>query len=139
MTTDEVERWPLSTGIDPSPAMIDVARRRSRRVSGARFAVGDAAHLPLADDSASIVWAVATYHHWPDPYAGLVEIRRVLRPGGRVLIGERRLRRPGGHGLSEDDAGSTAALLRELGFRDVAVRPHRLRLVAMLVVGGTAA
>lgn len=127
-----------ATGVDPSTAMVQVARRRSRNLDGVRFEVGDAANLPLADDSVTIAWAIATYHHWPDRRAGLTEIHRVLAPGGRLLIGERRLRRGRGHGLSADQVEETAALLRELQYRDVTVEPHRLRLVTMLVIAGTA-
>lgn len=123
-----------ATGIDPSAAMIRRARRRSRRAPAAHFAEGDAADLPFADDAVSIAWAIATYHHWPDHRAGLVEVRRVLRPGGRLLIGERRLRRAGGHGLAPGEADDTAALLEDLGYGQVAVRSHRLLLATMLVV-----
>lgn len=127
-----------ATGIDPSEAMVELARRRSRNLRGVRFEVGDAAELPLDDDSVTIAWAIATYHHWPDQQAGLAEIRRVLAPGGRLLIGERRLRRAGGHGLSADDADATAAVLRDLQYRDVTVQSRRLRLATMLVIVATA-
>ncbi|HSJ45354.1 MAG TPA: class I SAM-dependent methyltransferase [Euzebyales bacterium] len=127
-----------ATGVDPSPAMVDIARRRSRGRPGVSFVVGDAADLPLPDDSASIAWTIASFHHWPDRRAGLVEIRRVLRPGGCLLIGERRLRRAGGHGLTPADADSVVDLLRSLGYEDVSIASHRALLSTMQVVSATA-
>lgn len=124
-------------GVDPSPAMVRTARRRSGGVANVRFVGGDAAHLPLAAESATIAWAIATFHHWPDRRAGLEELRRVLRPGGRLLLGERRLRRAGGHGLTRSDAEDTAGLLRQLGYRAVTIEPRRLLVATMLVIGGT--
>lgn len=125
-------------GVDPSPAMVRTARRRSGAAANVRFVEGDAAHVPLADHSVTIAWAIATFHHWPDRRAGLEELRRVLRPGGRLLLGERRLRRAGGHGLTPPAADDTAGLLRQLGYGDVSVEPRRLLLVTMLIIGGTA-
>lgn len=126
-----------ATGIDPSPAMVDIARRRSRGLAGVRFAVGDAADLPLPDDSTSIVWTIASFHHWPDPRAGLVEIARVLRPDGRLLVGERRLRRAGGHGMADADADDLVDLLRSLAYREVTMTSHRAVLSTLLVVSAT--
>ena len=37
----------------------------------------------VPDDSASVVWSIATVHHWRDLDAGLRELRRILRAGGR--------------------------------------------------------
>ena len=125
-------------GVDPSPAMVRTARRRSDGVANVRFVDGDAAHLPLDDDSVTIAWAIATFHHWPDRRAGLEELRRVLRPGGRLLLGERRRRRAGGHGLTRSDAEDTTGLLRQIGYRPVTTEERRLLLGTMLVIGGTA-
>jgi len=44
-----------------------------------------------------VAWALSSVHHWEDRAAGLREIRRVLEPGGRMLLAERRAR-PGAHG-----------------------------------------
>lgn len=126
-----------ATGVDPSPAMVEIARRRSSRTPGAWFVVGDAADVPLPDDSMSIVWSIASFHHWPDGSAGLLEVRRVLRPGGRLLIGERRKRRAGGHGLTPTEADGVADLLRSLGYHDVDVGLHRRRLTKLVVVSAT--
>lgn len=131
------ERGATAVGVDPSPAMVAQARRRSAGQRGVRFEVGDAAGLPLDDDSVTVALAIATYHHWPDGRAGLAEVRRVLAPGGRLLLGEKRLRREGGHGLTDTGAAAVADLLRTLGYQDVTVQPHRLgRFATMHVISG---
>ena len=47
---------------------------------------GTAENLPVPEHSATVVWSVATVHHWADVTAGLAEVRRVLSPGGRFLV-----------------------------------------------------
>jgi SAM-dependent methyltransferase len=48
--------------------------------------VGDVAALAFPDQSFDLVVSTLSMHHWADPTAGLAEIGRVLRPGGRALI-----------------------------------------------------
>lgn len=47
---------------------------------------GTAEELPLADESAAAAWLSTTIHQWPDLAAGARELRRVIEPGGPVLI-----------------------------------------------------
>jgi ubiquinone/menaquinone biosynthesis C-methylase UbiE len=47
---------------------------------------GDAANIPLADGSVDAAWLSTVIHHLPDLTAAARELRRVLRPGGPVLI-----------------------------------------------------
>ncbi|WP_436533748.1 class I SAM-dependent methyltransferase [Actinoplanes sp. HUAS TT8] len=65
--------------VEPSAAM------RERAVAGPVLA-GDAADIPLADGSVDGVWLSTVIHHVPDLGAAAREIRRVLKPGGAVLI-----------------------------------------------------
>ena len=48
--------------------------------------VGDVAALAFPDRSFDLVVSTLSMHHWADPTAGLAEIGRVLRPGGRALV-----------------------------------------------------
>jgi SAM-dependent methyltransferase len=86
------------TGVDLDPAMVERARASAARRgdTGQRrptFLVGDAASLAFPDNSFDLVVSTLSLHHWADPAAGLAEIARVLRPGGRGLIWDLR---PGG-------------------------------------------
>lgn len=74
------------TGIDASPAMLEVARRRLGR--GASLTVGDAAHMPYPDRAFDLVLAATVLHEMPPVVrtAALAEMKRVLRPGGRILL-----------------------------------------------------
>jgi SAM-dependent methyltransferase len=73
-------------GIDLSPGMIAVARRD---YPGLRFEVGTMTDLDLADDSVAGIVAFWSVIHVPDhAVPGVFEqFRRVLRPGGVVLVG----------------------------------------------------
>jgi SAM-dependent methyltransferase len=78
-------------GLDLDPAMIGRARANAHRAGndqGRRpsFLVGDVAALAFRDQSFDLVVSTLSMHHWADPAAGLAEIGRVLRPGGRALI-----------------------------------------------------
>jgi SAM-dependent methyltransferase len=56
--------------------------------AGGRVAVvaGTAEHLPLASGAMDVAWLSAVVHHLVDLDAAAAEVRRVLRPGGRVLV-----------------------------------------------------
>src|SRR5690606_23294117 len=83
------------------------------------------------DGSASVVWALATVHHWHDIDRAVDEVARVLRPGGRFLAVER-LADPhasghAGHGWAPHQADAFAAACEAHGFVDVSVSRHDLR------------
>jgi SAM-dependent methyltransferase len=136
---EAAERGATVVGVDPSSQMRRLARRRTRRLGAAATVLdGTAERLPVEDGSTTVVLAVASFHHWSDPDAGLRELRRILEPGGRVVIAER-LARPRGwfrhHALSWDQAERLAADLRRAGFTDVTASRHaagRYQLVAVI-------
>ena len=79
------------TGLDLDPAMVGRALANADRAgNGAgqrpRFLVGDVGSLAFPDRSFDLVVSTFSVHHWADPAAGLAEVGRVLRPGGRALI-----------------------------------------------------
>lgn len=72
---------------DISPGMVAVCRRNGRGLGlSVHGSVADAEALPYADDSFDLVVGHAVVHHLPDLAAGFSELRRVLVPGGRMVI-----------------------------------------------------
>jgi ubiquinone/menaquinone biosynthesis C-methylase UbiE len=116
------------TGVDPAPVMLRVARALTRRVS-VRYVEGAAESLPLPDGCATVVWSIATVHHWRDIDAGLREVRRILRPGGRFVVLERLVRAGAtglaGHGWTIAHAAEFARACRNVGFAEVEVEGPR--------------
>jgi SAM-dependent methyltransferase len=49
---------------------------------------GSVASLPFADGRFDRFLAVNSFHHWPQPEANLLEVKRVLRLGGVLVIAE---------------------------------------------------
>ncbi len=76
------------TGIDLSSSMLEKARERVARkgVRNIRLLQMDAASLKFADDTFDIVYAPYVISVVPDPVAVAREMRRVCRPGGRIVI-----------------------------------------------------
>jgi len=75
------------TGIELSPAMLAIARRRAADLG--RHVVlreGDAEHLPCGDASFDTVACALSLCTIPDPAAAIGEMKRVLVPGGRLLL-----------------------------------------------------
>jgi ubiquinone/menaquinone biosynthesis C-methylase UbiE len=75
--------------LDPSRRLLEIGRRRSRSASMAiAWIEGSAEAIPLADrvaDSVVTTWTLCTIG---DPARALLEIRRVLKPEGRLLFVE---------------------------------------------------
>lgn len=119
-------------GLDLSAAMIERARRNATEAGLAArvtFTVGDVADLPYPDGTFDLVVSTLSQHHWSDAGAGLRELRRVLRPEGRVWIYDFR------PALRRAETAARAA------FPEHAVRreplrggPLRLRLLGRIVV-----
>jgi len=79
-------------GIDPSEVMVRLARRRLRRwIDGGRAVVSLASSekVPHGDQRFDATLAVHVVYFWNDPQTDLREVSRVLRPGGRVVLGYR--------------------------------------------------
>jgi SAM-dependent methyltransferase len=74
----------LRVGIDRAPEALALARRRGLSV----LVRGDVSSLPFADGCFDAAISISViYHQWvADPAAALRELRRVLRPGGLVLV-----------------------------------------------------
>ncbi|MEV5834136.1 class I SAM-dependent methyltransferase [Nocardia sp. NPDC052112] len=115
------------TGVDPAPVMLRIARRWTRdpRIT---WAEGAAEKIPVQDGSATVVWTLASVHHWRDVDAGVREAHRVLLSGGRFLAIERQVR-PGAtglatHGWTEQQTESFVACCRACGFDGIRTEAH---------------
>lgn len=89
-TGRNIPHFPVSatvTGIDLSPAMLSLARQRAgdlgRDVALER---GDAEHLPFEANTFDTVVCALSLCSIPDPAAAIGEMKRVLAPGGRLLL-----------------------------------------------------
>lgn len=74
-------------GVDTSPAMLEFARTRSAGQS-VHLVRANAMRLPFADASFDVALAVTSLCFVADPLTLLHEVRRVVKPGGRLVIGE---------------------------------------------------
>jgi ubiquinone/menaquinone biosynthesis C-methylase UbiE len=75
------------TGVDFSPAMLQLARRQADRLGRTvDLRLGDAQALELPDASVDTVVCTFSLCAIPDERRAIAEMRRVLRPGGRLLL-----------------------------------------------------
>jgi demethylmenaquinone methyltransferase/2-methoxy-6-polyprenyl-1,4-benzoquinol methylase len=77
------------TGMDFCQPMLDEAdikKRQSRRFENVTFSQGDGLALPLANDSFDAVTISFGLRNMADRHRALTEIRRVLRPNGRLFV-----------------------------------------------------
>jgi ubiquinone/menaquinone biosynthesis C-methylase UbiE len=134
LTLDLAPHVRNATGLDLTPAMLEQARaaQEKRGIEGVTWMQGDATAIPFPDDAFSLVTSSAAFHHFADPAKVLSEMKRVCRPGGRVVVIDvtpepgkteaydrmERMRDPShGHAHSVDEL---AALGRNQGLNDPA-------------------
>lgn len=141
-----------AVGIDPDPVMLRLAGWITAilRRPGVSWVKGQAENVPLPADQATVTWAISSVHHWADRAAGISEARRVLAPGGRVLLAERLTKPPArghaprghaprghaGHGLTRDQAGELAEQVAATGFGRVRLEIRRAGRRRLVIVSG---
>ena len=77
------------TGVDPDPAMLAAARKRASKANlAATFVEGRVEQLPFPDASFDVVASVTVLCFVADAAGAVREMARVLRPGGRLVLGE---------------------------------------------------
>ena len=72
--------------LDQSEHQLQHAYRKFGTRGPVRFHRGDAERLPFATNTFDVVWSSGSIEYWPHPVRTLREFRRVLRPGGQVLV-----------------------------------------------------
>lgn len=73
-------------GIDLSENMVEESKKRMG--SDADIKAADAEHIPYKDNFFDTLICNASFHHYPHPEEVLKEMKRVLKSGGKLLIGE---------------------------------------------------
>lgn len=139
---EAARRGATATGIDPAPLMLWLARQISaaRHTAQVTWLEGRAEALPLPDGAATIAWALSSAHHWNDQAAGLNELRRVLSPGGKMLLAER-LVQPGArghaaHGFTRAQADDLAQQMTAAGFVNVRTEIRRAGRRTLVIISG---
>ncbi|MDR5656407.1 methyltransferase domain-containing protein [Halodesulfurarchaeum sp. HSR-GB] len=79
-TTDHI------LGVDQSPHQMAKARERLDERELLGFTMGDAENLPVRSNTFDHAWSSGSIEYWPNPVQGLAEMRRVVKPGGRVVV-----------------------------------------------------
>jgi ubiquinone/menaquinone biosynthesis C-methylase UbiE len=75
-----------AVGIDRSAQLVDRARQRTQDVANVEHRVGDLASLPFDDGTFDAAYCERAFIHLDNPEAAMLELHRVLRPGGRLVI-----------------------------------------------------
>jgi ubiquinone/menaquinone biosynthesis C-methylase UbiE len=113
--------------VDESAAMLQAAKRRLSSFTNVDLRRGEIEALPIDDSRLDLAVLMLVLHHVPDPQKAVAEVARVLKPGGRVVIGDmlphdrESYRQQMGHvwlGFSEDQI---QRMLSEEGFERVRV------------------
>ena len=76
-------------GIDYSKASVAFARKVNQQLidrGRVQISEGPVSQMPYPDNTFDLVTAIETHFWWPDIAAGMLEIRRVLKPGGTLAI-----------------------------------------------------
>ena len=106
-------------GIDITPEMLREAEalKAARSIDNVSFRTGDVHNLPFDDGAFDLVTCRRAAHHFSDIGRALEEIRRVLRPGGRVVIDDR--------SVPEDDFADRCMNLLDTYHDESHVREYR--------------
>ena len=73
-------------GLDQSAHQLEKAYGKFGKRGGVRFHRGDAERLPFKNDTFDALWSSGSIEDWPNPVDALTEFRRVVKPGGPVLV-----------------------------------------------------
>ncbi len=132
-------------GIDASPEMIEVARRKADNAGAdVRFQVGLIEDIPFPDDQFDLALSTFMLHHLPDDLKrkGFAEIYRVLKPGGHLLTVDFGATSNSlishlmmlffGHSRTQSNVPELMAMMEDTGFREVEAVQAKYRGLAFI-------
>jgi SAM-dependent methyltransferase len=74
-------------GVDIARTQLDLCQRRHPAMAG-RLAWAEAENLPFADATFDACWSIGGFNYYSDHEAALREMRRVTKPGGRMVVAD---------------------------------------------------
>ena len=74
------------TGIDISEKMLNIAREKYRAYPSVKFHQASVHSLPFSSQSFDVVVSANAFHYFDRPQVALAEMKRVLKPNGKVII-----------------------------------------------------
>ena len=125
-------------GVDGSPKMLDLARRRFNdninKLSHLSLRIGELDHLPLRDNEAHFACINLVLHHLSEPKIALAEIERVLAPQGILFISdfvqhkEEKMRSNYGDRWLGFSKETLQAYMQELGFNIINYKTQKVKM-----------
>jgi ubiquinone/menaquinone biosynthesis C-methylase UbiE len=73
-------------GVDLSAKMLEIARKKCEAYPNVTFCTGSSSALPCSGHSFDLVVSASALHYFDQPEVSLGEMRRVLKPGGSIVI-----------------------------------------------------
>ena len=125
----------LVEGIDLSRLMVDMAKRRNRKYIAqgrVKIVLGDFDQVEYRDNDFDKICSANTIYFWPDAKYTFRKIQRILRPGGKLVLGfedkaQLVKRQLNTKVFSTYDENDVAQLLTDVGFSDVEIKSKDLR------------
>ena len=130
MLAEEVGPEGSVVGVDAAPEMTEYASRKARRLANCQFQAGTAASLAFADAAFDVVVSSLMVHHLvaEERLQAVREMRRVLRPGGTLLLADFRIPERGvwrqiasltGHTAKQRGMPAPEPLVADAGFTEL--------------------
>ena len=73
-------------GVDISGKMLELAQQKCQAYPNVTFCIASASRLPFPDRNFDVVVSASALHYFDEPDVSLAEMRRVVKPGGSVVI-----------------------------------------------------
>ncbi len=86
LATRLAQRGWQATALDLCESMLRCAKRKTSDELRVDLAAGDSEHLPFPDGAFDVITCANCFHHFPHQQNVLHEMRRALKPGGRLFI-----------------------------------------------------